>query len=127
MLDHIWQSFINQKGKYIRHTAQVYNMTFLNAIRLFYNLKEYPINVAEIFMDHIDPTFTKGFRAHYPDFEKAHPRAALTQRRLLMDMLNTLIRTENDVSNVLEIVSGARGGEQFHMAPPGGPFWPSQV
>jgi hypothetical protein len=121
VLDHIWQSFVDQEGKHICLTAQVYYTTFLNAIRSFYNLEEYPINVAGIFMDHINPTFTKGFRAHYPDFGKACPRAALTQCHLLMDMLSALIKTENDVSNILDIVSGARGDKQFHMAPPGGP------
>jgi hypothetical protein len=121
VLDHIWQSFVNQEGKHIRLTAQVYYTTFLNAIRSFYDLEEYSIDVAGIFMVHIDPTFTKGFRAHYPDFGKARPSVALTQRRLLTDMLSALIKTENDVSNVLEIISGARGGKQFHIAPPGGP------
>jgi hypothetical protein len=127
VLNHIWQSFVDQEGKHIRLTAQVYYRTFLNAIRLFYDLKMNPINVAGIFMDHIDPTFTKGFRAHYPDFGKARPRVAFTQRCLLTDMLSALIKTENDVSNVLEIVSGAQGSKQCHMAPPGGavPAFPS--
>jgi hypothetical protein len=43
-------------------------------------------------------------------------------------MLSALIKTENDISNVLKIVSSARGGKQFHMVPsPGGtaPAFPS--
>ena len=127
VLDHIWQSFVNQDGKTICLNAQVYYITFLNAIRLFYDLKEYPIDVAGIFMDHIDPTYTKGFRAHYPNYGKARPRDALTQRNLLNNMLSALIKTKNDVSNILKIVSGAQGSKQFHLAPPGGavPAFPS--
>jgi hypothetical protein len=79
-------------------------------------------------MDYIDPTLAKGFHTNYPDFGKACPRAALTQRTLLTDMLSALIKTENNVSNVLKIVSSAHGGEQSHMVPsPGGPLQPSQV
>jgi hypothetical protein len=79
-------------------------------------------------MDHNDPTLAKGFCTNYPDFGKAHPREALTQRTLLTDMLSALIKTENDISNDLEIVSSAHGGKQFHMVPsPGGttPAFPS--
>ena len=117
VLDHIWQSYVDQDGKTVRLTAQVYYTTFLNAIRSFYDLEEYPINVAGIFMDHIDPTYTKGFRAHYPNYGRNRARDALTQRNLLKDMLGALIKTENNVSNVLKIVSSAPGGEQFLASP----------
>jgi hypothetical protein len=88
VLDLIWQSYVNQEGTHICLNAQVYYTTFLNAIRSFYDLEEYPINIAGIFMDHIDPTLSKGFRTNYPDFGKARSRAALTQRTLLTDMLS---------------------------------------
>ena len=63
VLDHIWQSYVDQDGTHIsvRLTAQVYCTTFLNAVCSFYDLEEYPINIDGIFMDHIDPTFAKGF------------------------------------------------------------------
>ena len=61
VLDHIWQSYIDANGTQIRLTAQVYYTTFFNAVRSFYDLEEYPINIAGIFMDHIDPSLTKGF------------------------------------------------------------------
>ncbi len=35
VLDHIWQSHIDQEGTHIRLNAQVYYTTFLNAIRSF--------------------------------------------------------------------------------------------
>ncbi len=94
VLDHIWQSYVNQEGTHIRLNAQVYYTTFLNAIRSFYNLEKYPIDIAGIFMDHIDPTLAKGFCTNYPDFGKACPRAALTQRTLPTDMLSALIKTD---------------------------------
>ncbi len=128
VLDHIWQSYVDQEGTHIRFNAQVYYMTFLNAIRSFYNLEDYPINIAGIFMDHINPTLAKGFCTNYPDFGKARPRVALTQHTLLTDMLSALIKTENNVSNILEIVSSVHDGKQFHMVPsPGGtaPAFPS--
>jgi hypothetical protein len=128
VLNHIWQSCVNHEGIHIRLNAQVYYTTFLNAIRSFYNLQEYPINITGIFMDHIEPTLAKGFCTNYPNFGKASPRAALTQHTLLTDMLSALIKTENNISNVLEIVSSAHGGEQFHMVlSPGGtaPTFPS--
>ena len=88
VLDHIWQSYVDQEGTHIHLTVQVqvYYTTFLSAVCSFYDLEEYPIDNAHIFMDHIDPTFAKGFRINYPDCGKARSRAALTQRTLLTDM-----------------------------------------
>ncbi len=112
VLEHIWQSYIDDSGVPVRQSAQVYYTTFLNAMRPFYNLEEYPINVAGVFMAHIKPTLTKSLRAHYPDFGQARERTAIIQRRILTDMLKALIRAEADVSNILEIVSvDKRGGE----------------
>jgi hypothetical protein len=71
VFDHIWQSYINKDGTQVRLTAQVYYTTFLNAVGLFYDLKVYPIDIAGIFMDHIDPSMAKGFQMNYPDFGKA--------------------------------------------------------
>ncbi len=60
----------------------------------------------------------KSFRAHYSDFGQILPCTAITQRRILTDMLKALIRAEADVSNILEIVgANKRTGEQFHSTP----------
>ncbi len=56
LLDHNWQIYTDADGTPHWLGAQVNYSTFLNAIRLFYNLEEYPINIAGIFMAHIDPT-----------------------------------------------------------------------
>ena len=128
VLDHIFQSNIDQDGNHQRLSAQVYYTTFLNAVRSFYDLEEYPINIAGIFMDHIDPRLAKGFRINYPDFGRARSQGALAQRTLLMDMLSALIKTENSVSKFLKVIGDARGGEQVLMNPsPGGsaPAFPS--
>ena len=69
-------------------------------------------------MDHIDPSLTKGIRMNYPNFGKARPRAAITQRTLLTDMLNALIKAEAGVGNILEVVSVACGGKQFLAGTP---------
>ena len=66
VLDHIWQCYVDADGKTVKLGAQVYYSTFLNAIRSFYDLEEYPIDLAGVFQDHIDPSLQKGFRAHYP-------------------------------------------------------------
>ena len=66
MLEHIWQCYVDAEGKTVKLGAQVFYSTFLNAIHLLYYLKEYPINLAGVFQDHIDPLLQKGFRAHYP-------------------------------------------------------------
>ena len=128
MLDHIFQSYIDQDGNHLRLSAQVYYTTFFNAVRSFYDIEKYPINIAGIFMDHIDPRLAKGFRINYPDFGRARSRGALAQLALLTDMLSILIKTENSVSNILDVITDARGGEQFLMNPsPGGsaPAFPS--
>jgi hypothetical protein len=128
MLDHIFQSYIDQDGNHQRLSAQVYYTTFLNAVRSFYDLEEYPIDIAGIFMDHIDPRLAKGFRINYPDFGKARSRGALEQRTLLTDMLSALIKSENSMSNILEVIGDARRGEQFLINPPPGgsaPAFPS--
>jgi hypothetical protein len=67
VLDYIWQCYTDADGVHHKLGAQVYYTTFLNAIRSFYNLEEYPIDIAGIFMAHIDPTYTRGFCANYPD------------------------------------------------------------
>jgi hypothetical protein len=125
VLDHIFQSYVDQDGNHQRLSLQVYYTTFLNAVHSFYDLKEYPIDITGIFMDHINPRLAKGFRINYPDFGKARSRGALTQRTLLTDMLGALIKTENSVSNILDVIGEARGGEQFLI--PGGlaPAFPS--
>jgi hypothetical protein len=128
VLDHIFQSYIDQDGNHQRLSAQVYYTTFLNAVRSFYDLEEYPIDIAGIFMDHIDPRLAKGFRINYPDFGKARSRNALDQRTLLTDMLGALIKSETSVTNILEVIGDARGGEQFLSNPPPGgsaPAFPS--
>jgi hypothetical protein len=99
VLEHIWQSYIDDSGVPVRQSAQVYYTTFLNAMRPFYSLEEYPIDVAGVFMAHIEPTLTKSFQAHYPDFGQARERTTIIQRRILTDMLKALIRAEADVSN----------------------------
>ena len=71
VFDHIWQSYINQDGTQVCLTAQVYYTTFLNAVGSFYDLEVCPIDIAGIFMDHIDPSMAKGFQMSYPDFGKA--------------------------------------------------------
>ncbi len=68
VLEHIWQCYVDADGKTVRLGAQVYYSTFLNAIRSFYDLEEYPIDLAGIFQDHIDPLLRNGFRAHYPNY-----------------------------------------------------------
>ena len=50
------------------------------------------------------------------------------QRTLLTAMLSALIKSENSVSNILEVIGDARGGEQFLINPPPGgsaPAFPS--
>jgi hypothetical protein len=65
-------------------------------------------------MAHIDPTYAKGFWSNYPDHGKIRSRVALDQRRILTDMLTALIKTKNEVSNILDIVRvNQQGGEQF--------------
>jgi hypothetical protein len=120
VLEHIWQSYVDDSGVPILQSAQVYYTTFLNAMQPFYDLEEYPIDVAGVFMAHIEPTLMKmkSFRVHYPDFGQACERTAIIQRWILMDMLKALIRAEADVSNILEIVSAdKREGDQFHVKP----------
>jgi len=72
---------------------------------------------AGIFQDHIDQLLTKGFHAHYPLSGQTHTRAALQQQSILVDMLNALIKAENDLNNIREIVRVEQGGgEQFHAS-----------
>ncbi len=114
VLDHIWQNYTNADGVQHRLGAQVYYTTFLNEIRSFYDPEEYPINIAGIFMAHIDPTYAKGFQSNFPDHRKIRSCMALNQHRILTDMLTALIKTKNKVSNIFDIVRvNQRGGEQF--------------
>ena len=122
VLDHIWQSYIDADGTQICLTVQVYCTTFLNVVCFFYDLEEYPIDIVGIFMDHIDPSLTKGFCMNYPGFGKARPQAAITQRTLLTDILNALIKAEASLSNILKVVdiNVAGEGEQFLAGTPSG-------
>jgi hypothetical protein len=78
VLDHIWQCYANTEGKTVQLSTQMYYSTFLNAICLFCNLKEYPINLARIFQDHIDPSMQKGFRSRYPQYGQSPTKVAIT-------------------------------------------------
>jgi hypothetical protein len=127
MLDHIWQCYINKNGSAIHLSTQVYYTTFLNAIQSFYDLKEYPINIAGIIMANIDPIYAKGFCANYSAHSQACEHLAITQHCILINMLQALIKAEAAVTNILEIVRvDQRSGEQFYQAPPGtAPAFPS--
>jgi hypothetical protein len=70
VLDHIWQCYVDAEGTQVGLTAQVYYTTFLNAVHSFYDLEEYPIDIAGIFMDHIDPSLQKGFHPGSPALER---------------------------------------------------------
>ena len=104
VLEHIWQCYVDVDGKTVKLGAQVYYSTFLNAIRSFYDLEEYPIDLAGIFQDHIDPLLKNGFRVHYPNYGQTRTRAAQQQRTILVDMLNALIKAENDLNHIRDIV-----------------------
>jgi hypothetical protein len=104
VLDHIWQCYVDADGKTIELSAQVYFITFLNANRSFYSLKDYPINLASTFQDHINPALQKGFRSHYPLYGQTQTELAITQQCILVNMLNTLIKAENDLANIWDIV-----------------------
>ena len=78
---------------------------------------EYPIDLAGIFQDHIDPSLKNGFRVHYPNYGQFRTRAAQQQRTILVDMLNALIKAENDLNHIRVIVRVEQhGGEQFHLS-----------
>jgi hypothetical protein len=118
VLEHIWQCYVDVDGNTVKLGAQVYYSTFLNAIRSFYDLKEYPIDLAGIFQDHIDPSLKNGFRVHYPTYGQTRTRVAQQQSTILVDMLNALIKAENDLNHIRDIVRvKQRGGEQFHLSP----------
>jgi hypothetical protein len=102
--NHFWQSYVNAEGKRVQLSAQVYYSTFLNAICSIYNLEEYPIDLTGFFQDHIDPALQKCFRSHYPRYGQTLARAAITQRAILLDVLNALIKAENDLMNICDIV-----------------------
>jgi hypothetical protein len=88
----------------------------MNAICSFYNLKEYPIDLAGVFQDHMDPLMQKSFCAHYPNFRAMRLRDAITKNSILMDMLNALIKADNNLTNIRDMVRmEQRSGEQFEM------------
>jgi hypothetical protein len=60
--DHIWQCYVDTKNKTVQLSAQAYYSTFLNAICSFYDLEEYPIDLAGIFQDHITRPSRKVFK-----------------------------------------------------------------
>ena len=98
------ECYVDVDGNTVKLGAQVYYSTFLNAIRSFYDLEEYPIDLAGIFQDHIDPTLKNGFRVHYPNYGQTRTRAAQQQRTILVDVLNALIKAENDLNHIRDIV-----------------------
>ncbi len=117
LLDHIWQTYVNPDGKTVELNAQVYYTNFMNAIRSFYNLEEYPIDLAGVFQDHMNPSMQKSFCVHYPTFGATCLCNAITQHSILMDMLTALIKAKNDLTNIRNIVHvEQRGREQFHTS-----------
>jgi hypothetical protein len=78
-------------------------------------------------MAHINPIYAKGFCANYSAHGQARERLAITQRCILIDMLQALIKAEAAVTNILKIVRvDQRSGEQFYQDPPGtAPAFPS--
>jgi hypothetical protein len=57
----------------------------------------------------------KSFCMHYPTFGATRSRNAITQHSILMDMLTALIKAENNLTNIRNIVRVEQcGGQQFH-------------
>ena len=96
VLEHIWQIYVDDKGAHIWLSTQVYYTTFLNAIRSFYNMEECPIDIVGVFMSHIDPTYSKGFKSLYPNHAQIRDCSAVVQRRILSEMLTALLQAETD-------------------------------
>jgi hypothetical protein len=117
VLDHIWQSYVDANGKTVELNVQVYYTNFMNSIRSFYDLEEYPIDLAGVFQDHMNPSMQKSFCVHYPTFGATCSRDGITQHSILMDMLTMLIKAENDLTNILDIVRVEQcGREQCHAS-----------
>ena len=78
-------------------------------------------------MAHIGPIYAKGFHANYSTHSQVRERLAITQRHILIDMLQALIKAKAAVMNILKIVRiNQHSGEQFYQAPPGtAPAFPS--
>jgi hypothetical protein len=71
-------------------------------------------------MAHIDPIYAKDVRANYSAHGQARKRLAITQRCILIDMLQVLIKAKAAVTSILEIVRvNQRSGEQLYQAPLG--------
>jgi hypothetical protein len=104
VLDHIWQSYVDADGKTVKLSTQVYYTNFMNAICSFYDLEEYPINLAGVFQDHMDPLMQKSFHVHYSNFWATRLRNAIMQRFILMEMLNALIKAKNNLTNIQDIM-----------------------
>jgi hypothetical protein len=67
----------------------------------------------------INPTYAKGFCAHYLAHSQTCDCLAITQRCIFTDMLQALIKAKAEVSIILKIVRvNQRGGEQFYQTPP---------
>jgi hypothetical protein len=55
-------------------------------------------------MAHIGPIYAKGFHANYSTHSQVRERLAITQRCILINMLQALIKAEAAVTNILKIV-----------------------
>jgi hypothetical protein len=64
VLDHIWQSYVDAYRKTVELSTQVYYTNFMNAVCSFYDLKEYPIDLAGEFQDPTDPSMQKSIHAY---------------------------------------------------------------
>ncbi len=116
VLDHIWQPYVDVNGKTVELSTQVYYTNIMNAVCSFYNLKEHPTDLAGVFQDHMDPSVQKSFHVHYPNLGVTCLHNAITQHSILMDMLNALIKAENNLTNICNIMRiEQRSGEQFAM------------
>jgi hypothetical protein len=65
----------------------------------------------------MDPTLQKSFCLHYPNYGQMCSRVAITQHSILMHMLNALIKAENNLMNIHDIMRiEQHGGKQFNTA-----------
>jgi hypothetical protein len=61
----------------------------------------------------MSPSKQKSFCALYPNFGVTRLRDAIMQHSILMNMLNALLKAENDLTNIRDIVRvEQRGGKQ---------------
>jgi hypothetical protein len=113
MLEHIKQSYLDDKGNLVCTPVFAYYQRMMNAVRPSAGEARFPKSVCNALIDGLDKHLTAIFHRNYPDHAILHDLQGSFQRSRLPTILDAMTMAEEEVQSVSAIARSSVGGQAF--------------